>query len=75
MDYSAPTALDLPKFEVDFLETLSLATPWGSRGVGEGGGSPLIVVSSAVSDALEPFQVEIKSSHLSPEDVWTKLLD
>ena len=74
-DYCAPTALDFPKFEVDFLENSSLATPWGSRGVGEGGGSPLIVVSSAVSDALEPFKVEIKSSHLSPEDVLSQLMD
>ncbi len=39
-DYCAPTALDFPKFEVDYLDTPSLATPWGARGVGEGGGSP-----------------------------------
>ena len=74
-DYCAPTALDFPKFEVDYLDTPSLATPWGARGVGEGGGSPLIVVSSAVSDALAPFNVEIKSSHVTPEDVLRTLID
>ena len=72
-DYCAPTAADFPKFEVDFVDTPSLATPWGSRGVGEGGGSPLIVVSSAVSDALAPFNVEITSSHVTSEDVLKQL--
>ncbi len=74
-DYCAPTALDFPKFEVGYLDTPSLATPWGARGVGEGGGSPLIVVSSAVSDALAPFNVEIKSTHVTPEDVLRALID
>ncbi len=74
-DYSVPTALDFPKFEVDYLDTPSLATPWGARGVGEGGGSPLIVVSSAVSDALAPFDVEIKSTHVTSEDVLRALID
>jgi len=74
-DYCAPTALDFPKFEVAYVNNPSLATPWGARGVGEGGGSPLIVVSSAVSDALEPFNVEITSAHVSPEEVFRKLRD
>ena len=72
-DYCVPTAADFPKFEVDFVDTPSLATPWGSRGVGEGGGSPLIVVSSAVSDALAPFNVEITSSYVTSEDVLKQL--
>lgn len=72
-DYCVPTAADFPKFEVDFVDTPSLATPWGSRGVGEGGGSPLIVVSSAVSDALAPFNVEITSSHVTSEDILKQL--
>ena len=75
MDYCVPTAFDFPKFEVDYVNTPSLATPWGARGVGEGGGSPLIVISSAVSDALAPFNVEIKNAHVTPEDVLSALLD
>lgn len=39
-DYCAPSAADFPKFEVDYVDTPSLTTPWGARGVGEGGGSP-----------------------------------
>jgi 2-furoyl-CoA dehydrogenase large subunit len=74
-DYAAPSAADFPKFEVAYVDNPSLATPWGARGAGEGGGSPLIVVSSAVSDALEPFNVEIKSSHLTPEDVLSQLTE
>ena len=41
----------------------------------KGVGSPLIVVSSAVSDALEPFNVEIKSSHVTSEDILQQLID
>ena len=74
-DYCAPSAADFPKFEVDYVDTPSLTTPWGARGVGEGGGSPLIVVSSAVSDALEPFNVEIKGSHVTSEDILQQLID
>jgi 2-furoyl-CoA dehydrogenase large subunit len=74
-DYAAPSAADFPKFEVDYVDNPSLATPWGARGAGEGGGSPLIVVGSAVSDALAPFNVEIKSSHVTPEDVLKQIMD
>jgi len=74
-DYSVPSAFDFPKFEVGYVDVPSLATPWGSRGVGEGGGSPLLVVSNAVSDALAPFNVEIKTTHVSPEDVLKQLID
>lgn len=74
-DYAAPSAADFPTFEVDYVDNPSLATPWGARGAGEGGGSPLIVVSSAVSDALAPFDVEIKSSYVDPEYVLKKLVE
>ncbi len=74
-DYAAPSAADFPTFEVDYVDNPSLATPWGARGAGEGGGSPLIVVSSAVSDALAPFNVKIKSSHVTSEDVLKQLID
>jgi 2-furoyl-CoA dehydrogenase large subunit len=66
-DYLAPTAQDFPAFEVAYLHNPSTGTPWGSRGVGEGGGSPLIALANAVSDALEPFGVQVKSTHVSPD--------
>ncbi|MBI2303513.1 MAG: xanthine dehydrogenase family protein [Chloroflexi bacterium] len=66
-DYLAPTAADIPHFEVDFVETPSLFSPLGARGMGEGGGSPLIAAISAVSDALAPFGVELTDTHLAPE--------
>jgi CO/xanthine dehydrogenase Mo-binding subunit len=72
-DYLAPTALDLPTFEVDYVTNPSTATPWGSRGVGEGGGSPLIALVNAVSDALEPFGIEVKSTFVSPDYVFDQL--
>jgi 2-furoyl-CoA dehydrogenase large subunit len=72
-DYLAPTALDLPTFEVDYVTNPSTATPWGSRGVGEGGGSPLIALVNAVSDALQPFGIEVKSTFVSPDYLFSQL--
>jgi carbon-monoxide dehydrogenase large subunit len=37
VDYFMPTAADLPAFELDHLETPSPVTPFGIKGVGEGG--------------------------------------
>lgn len=72
-DYLAPTALDFPTFEVECVNNPSTATPWGSRGVGEGGGAPLIVVANAVSDALAPLGVEMKSTWIAPHEVLEQI--
>ena len=37
VDYFMPTAADVPPFELDHLETPSPVTPFGIKGVGEGG--------------------------------------
>jgi 2-furoyl-CoA dehydrogenase large subunit len=65
-DYLAPTALDLPSFEVDSITTPSPFTPLGTRGMGEGGGSPLIAAVNAVEDALAPLGIELTDSYLDP---------
>ena len=69
-DYLAPSAADLPSFETESIVTPSLATPLGTRGMGEGGGSGLIAVVAAVEDALAPLGITITDSHLQPEALW-----
>lgn len=73
MDYWAPTALDLPGYRVDYIETPSSAVPFGARGVGEGGGSPLIACISAVEDALRPVGGRVRASHVTPEEILRQI--
>jgi 2-furoyl-CoA dehydrogenase large subunit len=72
-DYLAPTAADFPHFHIGYVDTPSLFSPMGSRGMGEGGGSPLIAVANAVSDALMPLRVEMLDSHLSPHYIFQRI--
>jgi carbon-monoxide dehydrogenase large subunit len=67
MDYLLPTACDIPRIEIEHLETVPLDADVNFRGVGEGGmivAPPTIV--SAIEDALAPFGVRIYEQHLPP---------
>jgi aerobic carbon-monoxide dehydrogenase large subunit len=67
MDYLLPTACDIPRIEIEHLETVPLDTDVNFRGVGEGGmivAPPTIV--NAIEDALSPFGVRIYEQHLPP---------
>jgi aerobic carbon-monoxide dehydrogenase large subunit len=53
MDYSVPTADDVPAFTVIHLTTPSPHTPHGVKGVGEGGTiAPGAAIANAISDAV-----------------------
>ncbi|MFI5281001.1 MAG: xanthine dehydrogenase family protein molybdopterin-binding subunit, partial [Gemmatimonadales bacterium] len=74
VDYFLPTAADLPRFELDHLETPSPSTPLGVKGVGEGGTiGAAAAVANAVCDALAPFGVELDALPLTAESVWRAL--
>ncbi|MBI5617248.1 MAG: xanthine dehydrogenase family protein molybdopterin-binding subunit [Gammaproteobacteria bacterium] len=74
MDYTLPTALEVPHIELEHQETLSPFSPLGTKGVGESGvTSPLGALCGAVEDALCEFGVRIDRLPLSPENVWTAL--
>jgi carbon-monoxide dehydrogenase large subunit len=67
MDYLLPTATDIPRIEIEHLETVPLDPDVNFRGVGEGG----MIVSpptlcNAIEDALAPFGVTITEQHLPP---------
>jgi aerobic carbon-monoxide dehydrogenase large subunit len=67
MDYLVPTACDIPRIEIEHLETVPLDADVNFRGVGEGGmivAPPTVV--SAIEDALSPFGVRIYEQHLPP---------
>ncbi|MGH3281648.1 MAG: xanthine dehydrogenase family protein molybdopterin-binding subunit, partial [Trebonia sp.] len=67
MDYLLPTACDVPRIELEHLETVPLDADVNFRGVGEGGMiiTPPTVVN-AIEDALAPFGVRIYEQHLPP---------
>jgi carbon-monoxide dehydrogenase large subunit len=67
MDYLLPTATEIPRIEIEHLETVPLDAEVNFRGVGEGG---MIVtpatLCNAIEDALAPFDVRIYEQHLPP---------
>jgi carbon-monoxide dehydrogenase large subunit len=67
MDYLMPTTCDIPRMEIEHLETVPLDADVNFRGVGEGGmivAPPTVV--NAIEDALSPFGVRIYEQHLPP---------
>ncbi len=71
MDYTLPTAEQVPVFLTDSLETPSPHNPLGAKGVGEAGctgGPPAIV--NAVLDALAPLGIQAIDMPLRPEKIW-----
>jgi carbon-monoxide dehydrogenase large subunit len=67
MDYLLPTACDIPRIEIEHLQTVPLDADVNFRGVGEGGmiiAPPTVV--NAIEDALTPFGVRIYEQHLPP---------
>ncbi|MDT4924908.1 MAG: aerobic carbon-monoxide dehydrogenase large subunit [Pseudonocardiales bacterium] len=71
VDYTVPSAADLPTFTTDRTETASTTNPLGVKGVGEAGtiaSTPAVV--NAVVDALRPFGVNDIRMPATPERVW-----
>jgi carbon-monoxide dehydrogenase large subunit len=71
VDYTPPSAADLPSFTTDRTVTASTNNPLGVKGVGEAGtiaSTPAVV--NAVVDALRPFGVTDVRMPCTPERVW-----
>jgi carbon-monoxide dehydrogenase large subunit len=74
MDYSIPTAVEVPKFELLHQETPSPFTPLGTKGVGESGvGGPLNALCSAIENALPDLQLHLTKLPLKPNAVWAAI--
>ncbi len=71
MDYTVPTASELPSYTLDHTVTPTKVNPLGVKGIGEAGtiaSTPVIV--NAVLDALKPFGVTDMMMPLRPEKIW-----
>ncbi|MCS7133256.1 MAG: xanthine dehydrogenase family protein molybdopterin-binding subunit [Candidatus Caldarchaeum sp.] len=70
-DYLLPTSVETPEIVVDHLETPSLFSELGSKGMGEG---PAIPVAAAIANAVEnALGKRITNSHISSHLLWTLL--
>jgi carbon-monoxide dehydrogenase large subunit len=74
VDYTIPSAADLPSFTTDRTQTPSTTNPLGVKGVGEAGtiaSTPAVI--NAIVDALRPFGVTDVRMPATPERVWRAL--
>jgi carbon-monoxide dehydrogenase large subunit len=70
MEYLVPSAQEIPPIEVHHLATPSPHTLGGIKGLGEGGAiGPMAALGNAVTDALAPLGVAVRSLPLTPERV------
>ncbi len=71
VDYTLPSAADLPSFRTDRTVTPSTDNPLGVKGVGEAGtiaSTPAVV--NAIVDALRPMGITDVEMPCTPERVW-----
>jgi len=67
--YGPIGATEMPDVEIKYLNTRSLTSPLGTRGIGEGGGGPIASIINAINDALKPLGVRVNKSHIEPEEI------
>jgi carbon-monoxide dehydrogenase large subunit len=76
VDYTLPSAADLPSFVTDRTETPATSNPLGVKGVGEAGtiaSTPAIV--NGVIDAIRHLGVEQVEMPCTPQRVWRAIQD
>jgi aerobic carbon-monoxide dehydrogenase large subunit len=74
MDYTVPTAVEMPSCVIEMQETASPFTLTGCKGVGESGvTSPLGAVASAVENAFPELRLALMETPLMPNRVWRAL--
>ena len=74
MDYTIPTAVEVPDLELGHQETPTPFTPLGTKGVGESGvGAPLGALCSAIENALPELDLAITELPLTPSRVWAAI--
>ncbi len=70
-DYLLPTATEVPKIDVHYLECPSPLNPLGVKGVGESGCVPAAgAIIAAVEDALSPFGVTVAEYPVTPPKLF-----
>jgi carbon-monoxide dehydrogenase large subunit len=71
VDYTLPSAVDLPAYETDHIVTRTSFNPLGAKGLGESGatGAPQAVVN-AVVDAVRHLGIRNIDMPCTPQKVW-----
>ncbi len=76
MDYTLPTAVEVPTLEFEHQVTPSPFTPLGTKGVGESGVTAIMgAVCSAVENALPHLNINLSEMPLKPDRVWQTIRD
>jgi aerobic carbon-monoxide dehydrogenase large subunit len=76
MDYTIPTAVELPSLQIEHQETPSPFTPLGTKGVGESGmGGTLAAICAAVENAFPELRLRLTELPLDPNRVWAAIRD
>jgi CO/xanthine dehydrogenase Mo-binding subunit len=71
MDYTIPTAVELPRYRIEHLQTPSPFTPLGAKGVGESGlGGTLAAICGAIENAFPELDLRLDTLPLGPDRVW-----
>jgi aerobic carbon-monoxide dehydrogenase large subunit len=74
MDYTIPTAVELPSLHVEHQQTLSPFTPLGTKGVGESGmGGTLAAICSGIEHAFPELSLRLGQLPLTPNRVWSAI--
>jgi carbon-monoxide dehydrogenase large subunit len=71
MDYTIPTAVELPMITVAHHHSPSPFTPLGTKGAGESGmGSALGALTSAIENALPHVRLRLTELPVTPSRLW-----
>ena len=71
MDYTVPTALEIPWLEIEHHCTPSPFTPLGTQGVGESGlSSAAGAIAAAIEDAFPDLDLRLTEVPFTPSRVW-----
>jgi carbon-monoxide dehydrogenase large subunit len=74
MDYTLPTAVELPTLEIGHQETPTPFNPLGTKGVGESGvGGTLGSLCAAIENALPEYDLHLTELPLSPHRIWSAI--
>jgi carbon-monoxide dehydrogenase large subunit len=70
LDYSLPSALDVPPVSLVHVHSPSPLNPLGAKGAGEGGTIPApAAIANAIEDALRPFGARITRLPVTPPKI------
>ena len=71
MDYTIPTAMEIPRVSIEHQVSPSPFTPLGTKGAGESGlGCALSSLVSAVNDAFREYGMRVEEIPMTPARIW-----